>query len=491
MKKIIFFLVLSMLSIAARAITAEGIVTTYHNNEFKADELYKNKRIKVEGTVFQLGKDYNQRAWIKIVAKYNTLIFYLSNPDNQELSSLSKGDSICIEGECLGKIPFAIKFEDAVIISKNENFSPNTEFPDDTIEEAKPPKGYKKSMVNIEGKNIIGAGFVTSYKGRKVIVTNIHVLYDKQGVQLLDNNNNRITPGKILFAQDRDLAIIEITDSNLPELKLSEKVSEEIINTPICVAANNPDKGKRKKHRGMLVGIEPSNIDISATFAQENSGSPIVCDNEVIGIATYQLIPRPINQIAPGTELMEIRRFGERIDNLEEEDLEECNFKTYAKEMNRYLQSIETCQFLYRFLSSPWATDKAVDLKEWKDCPDMYQFATEWNGIVKRVSRNKQGNDLDKNASSSSGFKVLLKNRIGKYFSQRRILLENNKFTLSYIEKQSDIYKKLYSQMLEKFNEYEQNIISETSDGRAAFSYGGSRGDLENTFKSSNSKMRF
>src|SRR5688500_15904939 len=92
--------------IAKISISAQALYSAYDANEVAADEMYRDRNLRVTGTVESIGKDILDLPYVvlKSGAKYSIggvqCFFDYNSPG---LSSLSKGQTVTLTGLCKGK----------------------------------------------------------------------------------------------------------------------------------------------------------------------------------------------------------------------------------------------------------------------------------------------------------------------------------------------------------------------------------------------------
>ncbi len=84
-------------------INAIDLFEAYEANEVAADELYKDKKVLIEGVVGSIGKDITNAPYVSLEIGYlKSVNCYFSDENNKELSKLIKGDRVQIIGKCGG-----------------------------------------------------------------------------------------------------------------------------------------------------------------------------------------------------------------------------------------------------------------------------------------------------------------------------------------------------------------------------------------------------
>ena len=206
---------------------------------------------------------------------------------------------------------------------------------------AEPPfseAGVMKAIVTVEGGNGKASAFIANVKGKKFLITNIHVIFDNDPKFLTVSNEN-VEVMSPLLAKDRDLAFYEIKDAD----KFSAlDVDGDIVllppDEPVIVLGNSMGSGVNTRLKGKVKGVGPTTLEISAEIVPGNSGSPIIDANsgKVIGVSTYGTNKMKIGFLTKGTRFEEVRRFGTRIDSLDLDGLEPFDAKKYLADVKLY-----------------------------------------------------------------------------------------------------------------------------------------------------------
>lgn len=116
--------------IEAIEVKSSVLYKAYDDNEISADNLYKDKWVKITGKVIDVRKNPIKKS--ETIVKLNGLIdneyeivgvsCHFDESHKAEISEISKGQSITILGKCVGK-PVFIKIEECSIISSNNSIS--------------------------------------------------------------------------------------------------------------------------------------------------------------------------------------------------------------------------------------------------------------------------------------------------------------------------------------------------------------------------------
>lgn len=191
-----------------------------------------------------------------------------------------------------------------------------------------------KSIVIVKGESSVGSGFLVKLDGRRFVASNAHVLIGNEEVILTTLDGRNIPVGSILMARDRDIALFEVTSSHeVPHLDIIDDPEALRHGQIIYVYGNSQGAEVATCLIGMIEGVGPKLVETDAEFVAGNSGSPMLLDGKVAGIATFAQM---FNQswVTEGTRFTKVRRFATRIDNLRLD-----SFQTVA--MNQYREQVK------------------------------------------------------------------------------------------------------------------------------------------------------
>jgi len=171
---------------------------------------------------------------------------------------------------------------------------------------------HRSDLVFIKGKSALGSGFIAEMKGRKVLISNAHVVahVKNPAFELLDRTAVRV--GVASVAKGHDLAAFVVIEGGTGIPTSTAVDTEARIGDAVIVLGNTTGGGVVNPLHGELLGIGPDRIEISAAFERGNSGSPIVHlrSGKVIGVAAYA----KSDTLLLGDE--KLRRFGFRLDSV-------------------------------------------------------------------------------------------------------------------------------------------------------------------------------
>lgn len=198
------------------------------------------------------------------------------------------------------------------------------------------------SILIIEGKNGAGTGFFSTLNDKKYVFTNAHVFLEVLEPKILDISNTVYGIQKALVHKSEDIAIIQLADSKgLEPLKIRANVENVAIGTKTEVFGNSLGAEVVTKLDGSVEGVGPQKVEVNNGFVSGNSGSPICLrdDGAVIGIATYVTKINDASNISlegskfDSKKITSVRRFGLRVDNLQESDFEDVDLEAYQKDI--------------------------------------------------------------------------------------------------------------------------------------------------------------
>ena len=93
----------------AMSVNALDLIVAYEENQVSADNMYKNKQLKITGTVKSIGIDVADRAFVMLADERNEYAIlgvqcYFDKDKQDTLSQLKEGDVITLTGKCEGKV---------------------------------------------------------------------------------------------------------------------------------------------------------------------------------------------------------------------------------------------------------------------------------------------------------------------------------------------------------------------------------------------------
>jgi len=161
-------------------------------------------------------------------------------------------------------------------------------------------------MMNTSSATFTGSGFIIKYKNKNYIVTVAHnvmignrnnLVSEINASILLPNGTPMLVPCKVIgVAGAADVAVVEILNNNLGELKHVEWSSSEVktgdiahvVGDPLGIDAISIAQGSVRDSAYIAAGNIIESICVSVAIQSGNSGSPIFnIIGEIIGIVSY------------------------------------------------------------------------------------------------------------------------------------------------------------------------------------------------------------
>ena len=192
-----------------------------------------------------------------------------------------------------------------------------------------------KSIVFIRGGGGSGSGFICNLRGIPVIITNAHVYAALPNPAIMDSDRREYQVKSALACKTRDLVILEIDlPAGVIPLELDPRVTNLALNSGLAAYGDSLGDGVVTDLKGILQGIGPGVIEISAGIVPGNSGGPVVGEKlRVIGVSTFLKRTSLSQNIFDGTRFGNkdakkdakeegVRRFATRVDNMDLNDFE-------------------------------------------------------------------------------------------------------------------------------------------------------------------------
>lgn len=174
------------------------------------------------------------------------------------------------------------------------------------------------ALVVISSDASEGSGFVAKMRDRYFLVTNIHVLGAARGGSFTTIEGRELRlPSNAFVSKARDIAIVPIQwDGPYLDVVESFALQGVEIGQDVTVMGNSSGARVATQLKGVVKGIGPREIEVSAKFVPGNSGSPIVLDRAgtVIGVASHLRDYSKVSEYTKDSELGDVRRFGFRLD---------------------------------------------------------------------------------------------------------------------------------------------------------------------------------
>lgn len=171
-----------------------------------------------------------------------------------------------------------------------------------------------------------GTAFIAEMKGRRFIVTNLHVVAQNEGLTFTTKGGASVSfPDVVFIAKDQDAVLIPIGE--VPEGAVALKIMEDVakgakIGDAVVACGNSEGGDVLRRSPGEVLAIGPSVLETSCSIFKGNSGSPIFHQNsgQVIGVISHAIVAKDgldtdARKRSNSPIKNKIRYFGQRIDN--------------------------------------------------------------------------------------------------------------------------------------------------------------------------------
>ncbi|VGO19691.1 hypothetical protein SCARR_01750 [Pontiella sulfatireligans] len=219
-----------------------------------------------------------------------------------------------------------------------------------------------------KSKKSTGCGFVALMEGKPYLVTNQHIILGADKIGFVSPSGRVIKPRSVELSASRDIARMALAEGDGFALS-----SDWPIGAPIGVFGGGKDKKKTSELYGEISGIGADRIEVSANFAEDNSGSPVLnLNQEVVAIASH-VRESSNHAMKKGTKFEnKTRRFCYRLDGV---GWIPVSWKSYNQKYGvAYHESRELLDSVIEILNS-WA-DGPLEQVRFEDQP--YPALTNW-----------------------------------------------------------------------------------------------------------------
>lgn len=167
-----------------------------------------------------------------------------------------------------------------------------------------------------------GSAFLMKDADGVWMVSNCHVVTGKKPIRFINMRKKDCVwqlPEELEVAEDRDAIRFRVTETDGLVLASDYSFDDEV-----SAFGNSGGFGVVTKNKGQIVGQGVAEIEVTCAIIEGNSGGPVInSTNEVVGIATFILKPRTVNDVlseilngvnrqtkpSEGTRYENIRRF--------------------------------------------------------------------------------------------------------------------------------------------------------------------------------------
>lgn len=203
------------------------------------------------------------------------------------------------------------------------------------------------SIVLIEGDKGVGTGFFINFYGFKCVISNRHVFIGNKSVKITDTNNNNVPFEEMIVANpgenlgSNDVMIYTLSEETKALYSFIPVSGQFKVDMNTSVYGNSLGDRVVRSLPGKLRGVGPKVIEVDNEFVPGNSGSPIIQNGYVIGIATYAKVA-PSDWTSKGAIFSKVRRFGVKLSAMEIDDFSTFSLKSYQKDL-AVLKPLEFC----------------------------------------------------------------------------------------------------------------------------------------------------
>ena len=219
------------------------------------------------------------------------------------------------------------------------------------------PKSHSAQEMVFLVKTNLGAGtaFFARMNGKIYLVTNYHVLKGSSRVEFSNLNTKFEIPvtNDIEVADELDLVRIPMKGDVGLDLNVTPN-----LNASIAAYGNSGGMNVVTMTTGKILGVGPTEIEVSSGFISGNSGGPIIDEGEkVVAVATYAAKDKGVKDwVIRGTRFGETRRFGVRLlNNIKWTSTTLASFQAQTQAIeDAELMRAEYIRFCTQFLKSPF-----------------------------------------------------------------------------------------------------------------------------------------
>lgn len=175
---------------------------------------------------------------------------------------------------------------------------------------------HRRSVAVVQGAEGGGSAFIAQIGKGKYLITNQHVVAGIVNPTFTMPDRTVLKVGTAAAAIDHDIMSFGI-GNDVTAMEAMQGVDQFAAVGDDVVVLGNPDAaGVIRPITGVIQGIGPQLVEVSAQFIPGNSGSPIVHvkTGKVIAVATY--LRREAANPMEGREAATVRRFGYRLDSI-------------------------------------------------------------------------------------------------------------------------------------------------------------------------------
>lgn len=376
-----------------------------------------------------------------------------------------------------------------VFCSDDEDESPKTEKQEasDSSKAKKEPKEmllnekFLRSLVTVEGKKGTGSGFIVNLNGKKTLITNIHVVFNNTEIAFRDINNNLVPVTNMYLSSERDIFIADVEDGfDIPALEMETDISLVKMGSAVAVFGNSQGSGVNTEIKGKLLGAGGRTIEIDTPFVAGNSGSPIILqtNGKVLGVATYVTYKSGDWSDFDSSFVYKPRRFAQRIDNMNREELQPMDINKYKADLKKYNDLIDACVVgynLYKDIPQSLSPESVttIDSSKYKSFPAVYKVLNDWN---KRITDGIEASNKKQLANRPENTLIAanLKNSLMQIKALLEKSLSNYKSSpvfYTYISQESEKYARILEFFVKDFDkniDYMEKVNQSVKSNRSS-----------------------
>lgn len=182
-----------------------------------------------------------------------------------------------------------------------------------------------------------GSGFIIQQSEKKYLVTNEHVIRSGNGEdpRVMMLNGNVLKLGNCEISRDRDLMRFEI-ETDAKALSLADRIPE--IGDNVTIYGNSDGGGVSTEIQGKVLGVGGDRIEVSSSFVNGNSGSPVIDSHGmVVGVATYLTNYTNANDwVKKDTRFNGVRRYATRLVDMPWFPIAWAEYRRQIREFNDF-----------------------------------------------------------------------------------------------------------------------------------------------------------
>lgn len=459
------------------------LIAIYDKNAVVADDKFKDVCMNVNGIVMDIRRleETGNPILISISPEpYSAVVYCLIDPHFADVKRLGRGYKVKIRGTCSGissrsSLPEpGVLLESCVIRDVQEGTLPDKSAVlaaadkqkalEDSVDLSKlNENAIFKSLVTVDSNDGKGSGFIANYNGRKVIITNIHVVFGARMLRFESITGASLMTGAMSFCADRDIAIIDLLDrdNKFVGLELEANYDNLKIGNGVVVYGNSMGADVHTRLPGKIEGIGPVNLEISSKIVPGNSGSPIISvdSGKVVAVAAFGLQASP-DSFNKDTRFSEIRRFGLRIDSLGNQ--EAYDKKKYEEDLVRYKKIRDLNELAYSVTCDIYEKDRLGNTDymlgsrySYSAYPFMKSVVEEWNEGINGL-RNLGGGKT-RAVKTSGGLEGVIK-RFQGHLTRIANEVKVRKSNYSWINSEIEKELKLHSEYVEFYKGLKRNV---------------------------------